>query len=136
MPDLWVEVIAAMHFTETRVASAWIIDPSPHYDERGRFMRTWCLREFEQHGIHFIPVQANIQFSPRKGTVRGNTRPLAQFRPRPHSEFAFRVEERSRSGRIADTTRRTGRDPASFRPLDGTVTHMNMRRKAQEMCLP
>jgi hypothetical protein len=60
-----------MHFTETRVAGAWIIDPSPYHDERGRFMRAWCVREFEKQGIHFSPVQANMQFSSRKGTVRG-----------------------------------------------------------------
>src|SRR4249920_1821771 len=60
-----------MHFTETRVTGAWIIDPSPYHDERGRFMRAWCAREFEDQGISFLPVQANMQFSPRKGTVRG-----------------------------------------------------------------
>jgi dTDP-4-dehydrorhamnose 3,5-epimerase len=63
--------MAAMQFTETRVAGAWIIDPSPHHDDRGRFMRAWCAREFELLGIHFFPVQANMQFSPRKGTLRG-----------------------------------------------------------------
>src|SRR5271166_4245640 len=49
---------------------------------------------------------------------------------------ASRVERRSRSGRIADTTKRTSRDPALFRPLDGTMSRMSMRRKAQEMRLP
>jgi dTDP-4-dehydrorhamnose 3,5-epimerase len=29
------------------------------------------VREFEEQGIHFLSVQANMQFSPRKGTVRG-----------------------------------------------------------------
>jgi hypothetical protein len=47
-----------------------------------------------------------------------------------------RVQRRSRSGRIADATRRTSRDPASFRHLDGTMSRMSMRRKAQEMRLP
>jgi dTDP-4-dehydrorhamnose 3,5-epimerase len=60
-----------MHFTETSVAGAWIIDPSPHSDDRGRFMRAWCTREFEEHGIHFLPLQANMQFSHRQGTLRG-----------------------------------------------------------------
>ena len=60
-----------MHFTETAVAGAWIIDPSPHRDDRGRFMRAWCSREFEEHAIHFLPVQANMQFSHHQGTVRG-----------------------------------------------------------------
>jgi hypothetical protein len=55
---------------------------------------------------------------------------------RESNEFAFRVQRRSRSGRIADTTRRTGHYPASFRPLDGTISRMSMRRKAQEMRLP
>jgi dTDP-4-dehydrorhamnose 3,5-epimerase len=60
-----------MHFTKTRVAGAWMMDPNPHHDERGRFMRAWCEREFEEQGIRFLPVQANMQFNPRKGTVRG-----------------------------------------------------------------
>lgn len=61
----------AMQFTRTRLEGVWIIDPSPNHDDRGRFMRAWCMRELEQHGIHFLPVQANMQFSPRRGTVRG-----------------------------------------------------------------
>jgi hypothetical protein len=52
------------------------------------------------------------------------------------SGFALRVERRSRSGRIADAKRWIRRDPASFRPLDGTMSRMSMRRKAQEMRLP
>src|SRR2546426_7507619 len=60
-----------MHFTETSVAGAWIIDPSPHTDDRGRFMRAWCTREFAEHGIDFLPVQANMGFSVRRGTIRG-----------------------------------------------------------------
>ncbi len=60
-----------MHFTNTQVEGAWIVDPDPRHDERGRFMRAWCGREFEEHGIHFLPVQANMQFNPRKGTLRG-----------------------------------------------------------------
>jgi dTDP-4-dehydrorhamnose 3,5-epimerase len=60
-----------MRFTETDVVGAKVIDPSPHEDPRGRFMRAWCAREFAEHGIDFVPVQANMGFSVRKGTVRG-----------------------------------------------------------------
>lgn len=60
-----------MHFMETNLVGAWVIDPDPHKDERGRFMRVWCAREFEEHGIVFLPVQANMGFSIRKGTLRG-----------------------------------------------------------------
>jgi dTDP-4-dehydrorhamnose 3,5-epimerase len=60
-----------MRFTETDIVGAMTIDPSPHQDDRGRFMRAWCAKEFAEHGIHFAPVQANMGFSIRKGTTRG-----------------------------------------------------------------
>ena len=60
-----------MRFRETPVLAAWLIDPSPHEDERGRFLRAWCTREFTEHGIEFLPVQANMGLSARKGTIRG-----------------------------------------------------------------
>jgi dTDP-4-dehydrorhamnose 3,5-epimerase len=60
-----------MRFMETSVLGARVIDPSPHEDDRGRFLRAWCAREFAEHGLDFLPVQANMGFSVRKGTVRG-----------------------------------------------------------------
>jgi len=60
-----------MQFTETTIAGVWVIDPGFHEDERGRFFRAWCAREFAEHGIAFAPVQANMGFSLRKGTLRG-----------------------------------------------------------------
>jgi dTDP-4-dehydrorhamnose 3,5-epimerase len=60
-----------MHFIATHIEGVRIIDPAPHQDARGRFMRSWCAREFAENGIHFIPVQANMGFSVLKGTVRG-----------------------------------------------------------------
>jgi dTDP-4-dehydrorhamnose 3,5-epimerase len=44
---------------------------APHLDERGRFARAWCASEFAAHGVDFVPVQANMGFSRRAGTVRG-----------------------------------------------------------------
>lgn len=60
-----------MRFTDTVVIGAKLIDPTPHEDDRGRFMRAWCAQEFAGHGLNFSPVQANMGFSLRKGTVRG-----------------------------------------------------------------
>ena len=60
-----------MRFVETGVVDAKAIDPSPHQDERGRFLRAWCAREFAEHGVDFVPVQANLGFSKTRGTVRG-----------------------------------------------------------------
>jgi dTDP-4-dehydrorhamnose 3,5-epimerase len=66
-----VLVNSELCFTETGIAGAWVIDPNPHEDERGQFMRVWCAREFATHGLSFIPVQANMGVNIRKGTVRG-----------------------------------------------------------------
>ena len=60
-----------MQFEECDVADAWVIEPEPHIDDRGRFMRSWCVDEFSNHGIEFHPVQANMGFSLKKGTMRG-----------------------------------------------------------------
>lgn len=60
-----------MRFMETGITDARVIDPSPHQDERGRFLRAWCAREFAEHGLDFLPVQANMGFSKTAGTVRG-----------------------------------------------------------------
>lgn len=60
-----------MRFTQASIPSVWTIDPDPREDDRGRFFRAWCAREFAEHGIAFAPVQANMGFSLRKGTIRG-----------------------------------------------------------------
>lgn len=60
-----------MNFIDTEIVGARVIDPSPHLDDRGRFMRAWCVREFAEHGLGFTPVQANMGFSARPGTIRG-----------------------------------------------------------------
>ncbi len=60
-----------MRFLETNITGARVIDPTPHGDERGRFMRAWCTREFAEHGLDFLPVQANMGYSVRRGTTRG-----------------------------------------------------------------
>ena len=60
-----------MHFIETSILGARVIDPTPHADDRGRFLRAWCAREFSEHGLDFLPLQANMGFSKTKGTTRG-----------------------------------------------------------------
>lgn len=60
-----------MNFVPNDVAGAWVIDPTPHLDDRGRFMRAWCANEFAEHGVDFTPRQANMIRSTRAGTVRG-----------------------------------------------------------------
>jgi dTDP-4-dehydrorhamnose 3,5-epimerase len=60
-----------MRFIDTCIPGAKVIDPSPRQDDRGRFLRAWCAREFSEHGVDFLAVQANMGFSKTKGTTRG-----------------------------------------------------------------
>jgi dTDP-4-dehydrorhamnose 3,5-epimerase len=60
-----------MRFTEMTIAGVKLIYPEFHEDDRGRFSRAWCAEEFAAHGVAFVPVQANLGYSTRKGTVRG-----------------------------------------------------------------
>jgi dTDP-4-dehydrorhamnose 3,5-epimerase len=60
-----------MTFTETALRGAFIVDVQPHEDERGFFARTWCVREFEDHGLNPRLVQCSFSSNTRKGTLRG-----------------------------------------------------------------
>ncbi len=60
-----------MHFSMCDVKDAWVIDPAPHVDARGRFMRSWCEKEFADHAISFRPLQGNMAYSAKRGTIRG-----------------------------------------------------------------
>lgn len=60
-----------MHFKKTEIPGVTVVEPAPHVDSRGRFMRAWCLREFAENGIDFVPIQANLGYSIHKGTLRG-----------------------------------------------------------------
>ena len=70
-----------MIFTPTELPDAAIIDVEPHGDERGFLARTYCEREFADHGIPFAVVQSSTIYSPRRGTLRG-----LHFQWDPHSE--------------------------------------------------
>jgi dTDP-4-dehydrorhamnose 3,5-epimerase len=60
-----------MKFIETELKGAFIVELEILEDERGFFARTWCRREFEQHGLNPDFVQCNISFNRNKGTLRG-----------------------------------------------------------------
>lgn len=60
-----------MIFCETRLSGSFVIDPERLGDERGFFARSWCEREFKDHGIETKFVQCNISFNQKMGTLRG-----------------------------------------------------------------
>jgi dTDP-4-dehydrorhamnose 3,5-epimerase len=60
-----------MKFEETRLQGAWIIDINKLEDERGFFARTFCQREFLEHGLNTRVAQCNVSYNRKKGTFRG-----------------------------------------------------------------
>ena len=60
-----------MILTKTALPGAYIIDLEKREDARGFFSRAWCQKEFERHGLCTAFVQANMNFSIKKGTIRG-----------------------------------------------------------------
>ncbi len=70
-----------MIFIQTQLEDAFVIEPERLSDERGFFARTWCKKEFIQHGLNPDWVQCNISFNLKKGTLRGMHHQAA-----PHEE--------------------------------------------------
>lgn len=70
-----------MKFKKTTLSDVFIITLDIHKDNRGNFSRTYCQKEFNKHGIKFIPVQTNESYTLRKGTIRG-----LHFQSAPHQE--------------------------------------------------
>lgn len=60
-----------MIFTKTDLADAYVIEIERIEDHRGFFARSWCAKEFEEHGLDPKLVQCNISFNTNKGTLRG-----------------------------------------------------------------
>lgn len=60
-----------MFFQETSLAGVFEIHIDPKADERGFFARTWCQKEFRDHGLINELVQCSVSLNKRRGTLRG-----------------------------------------------------------------
>jgi dTDP-4-dehydrorhamnose 3,5-epimerase len=60
-----------MRFDRTPIEGVAVVEVEPIEDERGFFARSWCLREFADHGLHASFVQENVGFNRLSGTLRG-----------------------------------------------------------------
>ncbi len=60
-----------MIFHPTKLEGAFIIELKPFKDHRGLFARTFCAREFEEHGLKTNMVQTNLSISFPRHTLRG-----------------------------------------------------------------
>jgi dTDP-4-dehydrorhamnose 3,5-epimerase len=60
-----------MIFSDVGLPGAYVVEIQKHEDDRGFFARTWCAREFQEHGLIACTVQSNVSFNKNKGTLRG-----------------------------------------------------------------
>lgn len=60
-----------MLFTETPLKGAFVIDLEQRSDHRGFFARTFCAKEFEDHGLKPTVAQCNLSYNHKQGTLRG-----------------------------------------------------------------
>lgn len=100
-----------MKFTETSLQGAYIIDIEPQEDERGFFARTWCVREFEEHGLNSRLVQCSVSHNKKKGTLRG-----MHYQAKPHEEVKL---VRCTRGAIFDVIVDLRPDSPTFRRWSG-----------------
>ena len=71
-----------MIFTKMTLEDVFVIEPDRREDDRGFFTRAWCRNEFDASGVHFRPVQANLAFTKKRGTLRG-----LHYQVAPHQEI-------------------------------------------------
>ena len=70
-----------MRLSETRLAGLYLLELDLIEDDRGAFARSFCSKEFEDAGLEFAVVQANISFNRFAGTLRG-----MHLQREPHAE--------------------------------------------------
>ena len=63
------------------LARAFLVKPARLEDDRGFFARTWCAREFAEHGLEPSLSQCSISFNKGRGTLRG-----LHYQAEPHAE--------------------------------------------------
>jgi len=68
-------------FAEADLKGAFVLALERLADDRGFFARTWCRREFRDHGLNPELVQCSTSFNSRKGTLRG-----MHYQAAPHEE--------------------------------------------------
>jgi len=68
-----------MIFREINLKGAFIIELEKVEDERGFFARSWCQKEFQDHGLNPCIAQCNISYNKKKGTLRGMHYQIAPY---------------------------------------------------------
>lgn len=109
-----------MLFVESQLPGAYLIEPERLEDERGFFARTWCRKEFEQHGLNPCLVQCDISFNLERGTWRG-----LHYQAAPYEEVKL---VRCTSGAIYDVIVDLRPDSPTFKEHLAVVLSAENRR--------
>jgi dTDP-4-dehydrorhamnose 3,5-epimerase len=96
-----------MIFTETPITGAFLLDAEPFRDDRGLFLRTYCEREFLEHGLALRPVQSSSSRNTCRGVLRG-----LHYQAPPNTETKL---VRCTAGAIYDVIADLRPDSPSFR---------------------
>jgi dTDP-4-dehydrorhamnose 3,5-epimerase len=70
-----------LKFLETPLAGLYVVEIEPRNDDRGFFARSFCIEEFDAHGLERKVAQCNISFNEKVGSLRG-----LHFQAEPHGE--------------------------------------------------
>ena len=94
-----------MRFIETELDGVFIIEPERRRDDRGFFARTFCQREFADHGLVTAVNQCSTSYNATRGTLRG-----MHYQADPHAESKL---VRCTAGSIYDVVVDMRRDSAT-----------------------
>jgi len=70
-----------MRFTQAEFAGVFVIEPEPHFDERGFFARVFAKEEFAERGLPIEFPHLSLSRNVRAGTLRG-----LHYNAAPHRE--------------------------------------------------
>ncbi len=108
-----------MLFTPLPIAGAFLVETEPHADSRGVFARTFCAREFAEHGLESRFVQCSVSHNPRRGTLRG-----MHYQEAPHAEAKL---VRCTAGAIYDVILDLRRDDGGYGKWTSVVLNAENR---------
>lgn len=107
-----------MIFKETHLKGAFVVELEERQDARGFFARSYCYREFSEHGLNPRVVQCNVSHSASRGTLRG-----MHFQGTPHQEAKL---VRCTSGAIYDVIIDLRKDSTTY------LQHFGIRLDAKD----
>jgi len=100
-----------MKFSKTSLPGVWLIELELHQDERGFLARTYCEKEFADHGLNTRWLQCNLTLTKKHGMIRG-----LHFQADPKPEIKL---IRCAAGAVFDVVVDVRRDSPAFSRSEG-----------------